>query len=152
MPGVGVTFQQVNLAVRDIGQSIAFYRLLGIDLPDAYEWPEGSGAHHVDVTMPSGQRLALDDHAMIAIWHPGFEPGRGSATPVVGLQVDDRSEVDELAQRVSAAGYHVAVEPYDAFFGSRYAVVVDPDGHHVGLRSPVDESAAYRPSPPWPSS
>ena len=143
---VATAFQQINLAVRDIDESIAFYRLLGLDLPDAFEWPEGSGAHHVAVTMPTGQRLALDDHAMIAVWHPGHVPGLGRGSPVVGLQVDDEWEVDDLTARVGAAGYRVAVEPYAAFWGSRYAVVVDPDGHHVGLKGPVDEGAKYEPS------
>ena len=98
--------------------------------------------------MPGGHHLALDDHAMIGIWHPGFVPGPGGASPVIGLQVDGRSEVDELCARVRRAGYEVSVEPYDAFWGSRYAVVVDPDDHHVGLRSPVDDTRRYEPEFP----
>ena len=29
-------------------------------------------------------------------------------------------------------------EPYDAFWGARYAIVEDPDGNAVGLMSPID--------------
>ena len=29
-------------------------------------------------------------------------------------------------------------EPYDAFWGARYAVVSDPDGNGVGIMSPID--------------
>jgi uncharacterized glyoxalase superfamily protein PhnB len=145
---VATSFQQVNLAVRDIDEAIAVYRLLGLGMPHAHEWPEGSGAHHVDMTMAGGQRFALDDHTMIAIWHPGFLPRGAAGSPVIGLQLDDRAEVDALTERARTAGHDVAVEPYDAFWGSRYALVVDPDGHHGGLRSPVDESARYEPTTP----
>ena len=31
------------------------------------------------------------------------------------------------------------LEPIDAFWGARYAVVNDPDGNHVGIMSPSDE-------------
>ena len=36
--------------------------------------------------------------------------------------------------------------PNDAFWGSRYAVVVDPNGNRIGLKSPVED--AFRSTPP----
>ena len=35
-------------------------------------------------------------------------------------------------------------EPYDAFWGARYAVVSDPDGNGVGIMSPVDDALPQR--------
>ncbi len=40
-------------------------------------------------------------------------------------------------------------DPYDAFWGARYAVVSDPDGNGVGIMSPPDP--AMRTAPPEPS-
>jgi hypothetical protein len=36
----------------------------------------------------------------------------------------------------------------DAFFGARYAVVLDPDGNAVGLMGPTDPAARSMPSLP----
>ncbi|MBW3605883.1 MAG: VOC family protein [Actinobacteria bacterium] len=67
---------------------------------------------------------------------------------MVGLLVDSRDEVDRLYRTVTAAGHPVGQEPYDAFWGSRYAIVMDPDGNQVGLKSPIDESRTYTPDIP----
>ena len=36
-----------------------------------------------------------------------------------------------------AAGYHGHLEPWDAFWGQRYATVLDPDGNSVDLFAPL---------------
>jgi uncharacterized glyoxalase superfamily protein PhnB len=41
--------------------------------------------------------------------------------------------VDETYARVVAAGFTGEKEPYDAFWGQRYANVADPDGNVVDL-------------------
>jgi uncharacterized glyoxalase superfamily protein PhnB len=43
------------------------------------------------------------------------------------------AEVDETYARVAAAGFHAEKEPWDAFWGMRYAQLVDPDGVPVDL-------------------
>ena len=49
---------------------------------------------------------------------------------------------------LAAEGVPVQQEPYDAFWGARYAVVSDPDGNAVGIMSPVDAARRYEgPSP-----
>jgi predicted enzyme related to lactoylglutathione lyase len=34
--------------------------------------------------------------------------------------------------------------PWDAFWGSRYAIVADPDGNHVGIMSPSEPKRRYQ--------
>lgn len=141
-------FGQVNLFVADMAASVAFYRLLELEVPDPFEWPVGSHAQHVEVGSGEDCYLALDNHAQARIWNKLFDPGRGKGNAVVGLLVDARGDVDRLYHRVKAAGHAVGQEPYDAFFGSRYAIVFDPDGNQVGLKSPIDHTLAYEPHPP----
>ena len=43
------------------------------------------------------------------------------------------AEVDELYARVVEAGFHGEKEPWDAFWGYRYAQLGDPDGVGVDL-------------------
>ncbi len=62
----------------------------------------------------------------------------GGSGLVVGFKVDSRQEVDALVAALVADGVPVQQEPFDAFWGARYAVVSDPDGNGVGIMSPVD--------------
>jgi uncharacterized glyoxalase superfamily protein PhnB len=58
--------------------------------------------------------------------------------------------VDRIYAELTAAGHAGQQPPYDAFWGSRYAIVCDPDGNFVGLMSPP-EQAHRKPSPPPPA-
>ncbi len=139
-------FGQINLFVEDMAASIAFYRLLELDVPDPFQWPPGSGAEHVDdIHSGVSAHMALDNHAMARIWNPPFEPDRRAGNVVIGLMVDTREDVDRLYQAVKDAGHPVGQPPYDAFFGSRYAIVFDPDGNQVGLKSPIEDHRKYVP-------
>lgn len=68
---------------------------------------------------------------------------------MLGFHVDERENVDRLYEELTSAGYTSQQRPYDAFWGSRYAVVLDPDDNAVGLMSPRDDSKRT-PSPPPP--
>jgi catechol 2,3-dioxygenase-like lactoylglutathione lyase family enzyme len=138
-------FGHINIFVRDMDATITFYRLLGLDVPDAFEWPQGSGARHVEVPMPGGHYLAFDNHEMARIWNARFDAERGEGNIVVGLLVDSRDDVDRIYHRVEEVGYRVGQPPCDAFWGSRYAIVIDPDGNQVGLKSPEDDERRYEP-------
>ena len=140
------TFGQVNLFVREMATSVEFYRLLELDVPDPFEWPPGSGAEHVEIQGEGGCYLALDNHPMARIWNDKFDPDRGRGNVVVGLLVATRGDVDRLYDKVRAAGHQVGQKPYDAFFGARHAIVIDPDGNQVGLKSPIDDERSYEPT------
>ena len=57
-----------------------------------------------------------------------------------------RHEVDRLHAKLVGLGYRSAQPPYDAFWGSRYAIVEDPDGNHIGIMRALDP--ARREPPP----
>ena len=138
---------QLNLVVHDMEKSIAFYRLIGLDLPDSAIWRTQTGAHHVVMRMPDGFELALDSHALAEVYNAGWRPTSttGSRT-VMSFRLQDAAAVDDTYQRMTDAGHDGAQPPYYTFWGSRYAIVVDPDGNHVGLMSPPDR--AHRGEPP----
>jgi uncharacterized glyoxalase superfamily protein PhnB len=47
------------------------------------------------------------------------------------VSVPDRESVDRLHAELRAAGHASPQDPFDAFFGSRYAVVEDPGRNPV---------------------
>ncbi|MDP1794609.1 MAG: VOC family protein, partial [Acidimicrobiales bacterium] len=58
------------------------------------------------------------------------------------FRVDARDDVDALHDHMVSLGYASHLAPWDAFWGARFAIIVDPDGNHVSLMSPLDEPAA----------
>ena len=138
-----IRLDQVNLVVRDVPASRAFYSRLGLDFgaePDPVWDAHHVSARHDDVAVD----LDLDSTTFAARWDRGWPGGTGV---VLGCKVDGRDEVDALVSKLSAEGVPVQQEPYDAFWGARYAVVTDPDGNAVGIMSPVDP-ALRRDEPP----
>lgn len=138
---------QLDLVVGDIDATVAFYRRLGLDIPEAAIWRTESGAHHVDLTLANGFHLHFDSAALAKSFDRGW-PDRAASGPcvVVGFAIASRQEVDQRYADLVAAGYCGRQEPYDTFWGARYAVIEDPDGNHVGLMSPLD--TARRKPPP----
>jgi catechol 2,3-dioxygenase-like lactoylglutathione lyase family enzyme len=141
-------FDQVNLVVRDMDATLAFYRAVGLDAPErGDEWPPGSGAQHVGVKFANGVRLEFDNVPMAKLWHAGLREHGSGGTAVLGISLPSRDAVDERYAELTAAGYVGAQPPYDAFWGARYAIVEDPDGNDVGLMSPIDAQRKFVPSP-----
>jgi uncharacterized glyoxalase superfamily protein PhnB len=147
MGNSSAVFDQVNLVVRDMDAALAFYRRLGVTIPDPPSWPAGSGARHAEVAMPSGVTFELDNHEMVRLWHTGWRPSSDGSRTVLGFSLASREEVDERYAELTAAGYAGRQPPYDAFWGSRYAIVQDPDGNDVGLMSPADPAKRSTPRP-----
>ena len=138
-------FDQFNLVVSDMEASVAFYRRLGLRVPDGPpEWRD----HHREVELPGGIHLDLDSVAFARQWNRGWSATPGASMGVLGLRVATRDAVDAIHADLVAAGYATQQEPYDAFWGARYAVVADPDGHAVGLMSPIDPKRRSTPPPP----
>ena len=121
----------IGIVVADMGEALAFYRLLGLDIP-----ADADGEPHVEVGLPGGLRLAFDTEATIMCFHPACKTGTGGR---VGLAfaLPDPAAVDDAYAQLAAAGYRSELEPFDSFWGQRYATVLDPDGTGVDLFAPL---------------
>lgn len=120
----------VHIFVRDMAASMAFYRLIGLE-------PEGDDDFARAIT-PAGT-LEFGSYRLTRGYDPAFRVPTG-APPATGLQfaLESRDAVDEMHARLVAAGYHSALPPFDAFWGSRYCEVDDPDGNIVGFQGSRD--------------
>lgn len=131
------SLRQVNLVARDMAATLAFYRRLGLDIPDEAVWSSGGAPHHVVVDMPDGLQLELDSPELTRAYDPGWEHSDGNPNFLV-FTMPSRGAVDETFADLTAAGHPGHLAPWDAFWGARYAIVDDPDGNHIGLMSPSD--------------
>lgn len=137
---------QVDLVVRDMDATVAFYRALGVEIPDASIWRTATGAHHVDVPTAGGLFLHFDSPALAKAYDRGWREPSGSGTRnVLSFHVALRDEVDRIHEKLVGLGYRSAQPPYDAFWGARYAIVEDPDGNHIGLMSESDPARKSAP-------
>ena len=136
----------LNLVVGDMDATLRFYRTLGVPIPDEMVWGTESGAHHVDLRLGNGLGLDFDSAALAQAYNAGWDASPGPRT-LIGFKVSTREAVDETYARLTAAGYTGLQEPYDAFWGARYAIVEDPDGRQVGMMSPPDPARRAAPPP-----
>lgn len=137
-----IELDQINVIVHDMDAMADFYGHLGLSLNDpSPEW----APHHRNTGTRHGLDFDLDSSAFASRWNRGW---RGDTGIVLGFRVPERREVDRLYDELVEAGHEGQQPPYDAFWGSRYAVVSDPDGNSVGLMSPPDP--AHRTPPPDP--
>jgi uncharacterized glyoxalase superfamily protein PhnB len=135
-----VELQGLNLVCADVEATVAFYRLLGVQIPEGAVWRTDSGSHHVKAVDAgsSGAELELDSRELAAVYNQGYRDAPAPGAAVIGFGVPSRDAVDDLYRRMTDAGHAGRQPPFDAFWGARYAIVADPDGRDVGFMSPSD--------------
>lgn len=116
----------VGVPSSDLKKSVEFYTLLGFTFPDAHD------EKHLEAVSKSGEvRLMLDD-MFVLVDILGHAPVPANYS-VFALRYDSPEEVDIRVKSAFVAGFTVVKEPWDAFWGQRYAIVKDPDGTLVDL-------------------
>lgn len=134
---------QLNIVVRDMAAAVDCYGRLGVEIPDTLpEWQ----AHHRVADTTGSVDIELDSTACTPDWNAGWPPAQPGV--VVGFRMASREDVDAPYGELTGAGYEERQEPYDAFWGARYAIIEDPSGNAVGLMSPMDATRRGRPGRP----
>lgn len=121
-------FAVVGLVVDDMAKSLAFYRRLGLDIPSAAD-----SEPHVACALPGGLQIMWDTVDTIRSFDPTWSRPSGSPRTGLAFECSSPSEVDRVYRELVDAGHQGHLEPWDAFWGQRYAVVHDPDGNGVDL-------------------
>jgi uncharacterized glyoxalase superfamily protein PhnB len=125
----------IGLTVQDMKNSLRFYRMvLGIDIADPNE-----GEDFVEVITPNGYRISWNSVEMVKSLDPEWVEPVGHRMGMAFL-CESPAEVDTLHTKITAAGYKSHKAPWDAFWGQRYAQVVDPDGNLVDLFAPLPQA------------
>ncbi len=120
----------IGIVVSDMAASIRFYRLLGLDMPETPD--EG----HIEAPQPNGTRLMLDSEEVVKSFQADWSRETGNQVSLA-FQCDSPAGVDEVYGRVTGGGFEGEKEPWDAFWGQRYALLRDPDGVEVNLYAPL---------------
>jgi catechol 2,3-dioxygenase-like lactoylglutathione lyase family enzyme len=116
----------IGIIANDLERSIRFYRLLGLDVPETPDAP------HIDTFLPSGLRFMLDSEQHMAEVEGDWQRVNGNQI-ALAFECASPAEVDETHRRAVDAGFDGYKEPWDAFWGQRYAQLRDPDGVVIDL-------------------
>jgi catechol 2,3-dioxygenase-like lactoylglutathione lyase family enzyme len=121
----------VTVTSSDLARSAKFYALLGFQFPEF----AADEKHLEPITPEGGVRLMIDERELMRSI-TGVEPEPPTHSSFA-IKCGSPAEVDQSAARVRAAGFVVLKEPWDAFWGQRYAIVADPDGYMIDLFAPL---------------
>lgn len=127
------TLNTIDVVVADIQASVAFYAKLGLDfvIDDAYP-------SHAGCDLAGGVHVMLDtEDARAAIQAPGWERPKGDPRTFLAFQFGEPAAVDAKYAEMVEAGHTGVQEPWDAYWGMRYATLLDPDGNGVDLYCPL---------------
>lgn len=129
---IDARMDMIGMVAADMAATLAFYRRLGLELP-----PEADAAPHVETLLPGGMRLAWDTEDTIRSFAPHWTPPKEGGRVSLAFLLADPAAVDSAYAELTGAGYRGELAPFDAFWGQRYATVLDPDGVGVDLFAPL---------------
>jgi predicted lactoylglutathione lyase len=137
VPCMTIRFRAFEVIVDDMAAACAFYRLLGLEIPQGCD-----DCASVDIWLvPRVQMLCLERAADYRRQYPSWSRPSGDGRVTLGFICDTTDEVDATWRRLTESGYRSRVEPWDATWGMRYAGVLDPDGTAVDLFAALPSSA-----------
>jgi predicted lactoylglutathione lyase len=135
-----IQLSMLILEVRDLAASIAFYRDLGLDVPDPLP-----GRPVVIHRMGSGVSLLLTT-SFASTYDPAWTRPTGGYQQLLEFYVGEDAAVDRLWADLVAAGHPSRMPPTQTA-GPYAAMVDDPDGNVVLLTSDEGARVANVPSP-----
>ncbi|MED1954345.1 VOC family protein [Brevibacillus centrosporus] len=123
---MGIKLDMVGIVVQDMKRALDFYRLLGLEIPES-----ANNEMHVEVAQ-EGVRLAFDSVEVAKGVYGGWEEPTGHRIELAFL-CESPDAFNALYEKLVGHGYHGHKEPWDAFWGQRYAIVTDADGNLISL-------------------
>ncbi len=121
----------VGVIVEDMRRALAFYRRLGVAVPDGAEEHE-----HVEV-QTSGLTFFLSTKRANARWDPAATPASGGYRVILEFYLETQEALDAKYEELTGFGYASHCAPYDVTPELRFAMVDDPDGNTILLSASV---------------
>jgi predicted lactoylglutathione lyase len=118
----------INLPVKDISRSTAFFRALGFSFNEAMSNATGA------CLLIGGTTVMLFEEKLFTQFSRHALTDTATSSEVLfSFDADSREEVDELAARVTAAGGNLFAPPGEAEGWMYACAFADPDGHRWSI-------------------
>ena len=89
------------------------------------------------VELPGGVKIQFDTEEIMQSFSDWTPPTGGGHRVALAFECDSPSDVDAVFAQMIEYGAPSHLEPMDAFWGQRYATVLDPNGNPVDLFAPL---------------
>ena len=122
----------IGIFVRDLPESLNFYRRLGLAIPE-----DAGGNNDYRLRLPTGQVLFWETYEAVRAFDPNWQPASGNRRAVLEFGFATAQALDDKYAELTSAGYKGYLAPF-TFSNStiRYALIKDPDGNEIALRNP----------------
>lgn len=119
----------VGIITADLTKAVEFYQHLGFEV-------QGESSDDYLELNNAGVRISLNSKKMIEGIY-GFEPKAVGDKLELAFLCDSIAEVDQTCEKMAKLGYEIFQQPWDAFWGQRYAIIKDVDGNLLSLFAPL---------------
>lgn len=120
-----MNIEAIGIAAKEIEETIKFYNLFDVEFK---EFGEG----HFEGVSSNGVRLMVDSVELMKKINPEWSYENRSNI-ILCHKSDTPLGVDTIYNKIVEAGFEKIKEPWDAFWGQRYASVRDPDGNQIDI-------------------
>lgn len=117
---------KVGISAKNLLESVTFYKMLGFEFD-----PFQDSDQHVETTNTQGAKLMLDTEDLL--FKLNGESTKPSNASAFAVEIETPEKLNEIAGVLKKSGYTFQKEPWDAFWGQRYAIVIDPSGYLIDL-------------------
>jgi len=122
----------IGLFVRDLPESLNFYRRLGLAIPE-----NAGGGLDYRLSLPTGQVFFWETYEAVRAFDPDWQPSSGNRRVVLEFGFATAQALNDKYAELTSEGYEGYLAPFT--FGNstiRYALIRDPDGNEIALRYP----------------
>lgn len=130
---MSIQFHTIGMVVNDLSESLSFYRLLGLSIPEGQD-----DEFHVEFTGENGLAIGFIPKSTQLQTDPNWIEPTGNGRISLQFECASPNEVDATYARLTARGHASFKQPWDAFWGQRFAQVSDPDGNNIGIFAPLN--------------
>ncbi len=124
----------IGIVVAEMAASMKFYGALGLVVPEIEP-----GQEQVQIITPGGAALGFVAESAMRAHNPHWVTPVGQRV-TFACRCDNAAELDAVYVTMKDGGFTGLREPWDAFWGQRYAFLGDPDGNRVDLFAALSEA------------
>ncbi|MEI6462919.1 MAG: VOC family protein [bacterium] len=117
----------VSVTTKDMNKSIEFFKILGFQFDES----KVKEQHVENIWKDNDTKLMIDTEDMIKSIL-GYVPIASNCS-TFAILFDSVNEIDVIANNLKSSGFEIVKEPWNAFWGQRYCIVKDPNGHMIDL-------------------
>lgn len=121
----------ISVTSTNLKTTVRFYSLLGFVFS-----PLEGNEDHIEPQRREGEVRLMIDTTKLTESLCGSKPVPSNHS-TFAILCNNPAEVDAICTQIKEAGFSITKEPWDAFWGQRYASVQDPDGYKIDLFAPL---------------